>query len=108
MMGAETFEEADDFDVNDDMDPMSPYEEQFDPFGYEPGAFKSAVQRGREAAPAPQASSSPPEPAPVPATTPDPPATPSHNSPGGGPEGGGSPKTPPPAGPVPGRFFRNR
>jgi len=30
-LGAETFADADDFDVNDDYDPSSPYEEQFDP-----------------------------------------------------------------------------
>lgn len=29
--GAETFEEAEDFDVGDDYDPTSPYEEIFDP-----------------------------------------------------------------------------
>lgn len=29
--GAETFEEADDFDVGDDYDPTSPYEANFDP-----------------------------------------------------------------------------
>lgn len=29
--GYETFEEADDFDVGDDYDPSSPYEEVFDP-----------------------------------------------------------------------------
>lgn len=29
--GAETFEEADDFDVEDDYDPSSPYEVDFDP-----------------------------------------------------------------------------
>lgn len=29
--GAETFEEADDFDVGDDYDPRSPYEEIYDP-----------------------------------------------------------------------------
>lgn len=29
--GLETFEEADDFDVGDDFDPSSPYEEVFDP-----------------------------------------------------------------------------
>lgn len=29
--GLETFEEADDFDVDDDFDPSSPYEEIFDP-----------------------------------------------------------------------------
>lgn len=30
-VGLETFEEADDFDVGDDFDPTSPYEEDFDP-----------------------------------------------------------------------------
>lgn len=30
-MGYETFEEADDFDVDDDFDPSTPYEEVFDP-----------------------------------------------------------------------------
>lgn len=29
--GQETFEEADDFDVDDDVDPTSPWEEYFDP-----------------------------------------------------------------------------
>lgn len=29
--GAETFEEADDFDVGEDVDPSTPYEEVFDP-----------------------------------------------------------------------------
>lgn len=29
--GAETFEEAEDFDVDDEVDPTSPYEEHFDP-----------------------------------------------------------------------------
>lgn len=29
--GAETFEEADDFDVDDDFDPTTPYENDFDP-----------------------------------------------------------------------------
>lgn len=29
--GAETFEEADDFDVDDDVDPTSPWELEFDP-----------------------------------------------------------------------------
>lgn len=29
--GVETFEEADDFDVGDDIDPSTPYEENFDP-----------------------------------------------------------------------------
>lgn len=30
--GAETFEEAEDFDVGDDMDPSAPYELEFDPY----------------------------------------------------------------------------
>ena len=30
-MGAETFEDADDFDVGDDFDPTSPYEADFEP-----------------------------------------------------------------------------
>ena len=30
-MGYETFEEAEDFDVGDDFDPASPYENDFDP-----------------------------------------------------------------------------
>lgn len=29
--GAETFDEADDFDIDDEMDPSSPYEANFDP-----------------------------------------------------------------------------
>jgi len=29
--GSETFEDADDFEVGDDYDPSSPYEDQFDP-----------------------------------------------------------------------------
>lgn len=33
--GQETFEEADDFDVGDDYDPASPYEETFDPIDAE-------------------------------------------------------------------------
>jgi len=33
--GMETFEEADDFDVEDDFDPSTPYEETFDPVEYE-------------------------------------------------------------------------
>lgn len=33
--GAETFDEADDFEVGDDYDPSSPYEEVFEPVDYE-------------------------------------------------------------------------
>lgn len=39
-MGKESWEEADDFDVGDDYDPSSPWEEQFDPVGYAPGALQ--------------------------------------------------------------------
>ena len=34
--GFETFEEADDFEVGDDYDPSSPYEEQFEPVAHGP------------------------------------------------------------------------
>lgn len=52
--GDETFEEADDFDVGDDYDPTAPYEEQFDPVGYEPGAMMQAVKEHNEAVKAAQ------------------------------------------------------
>ncbi|AXH73283.1 MAG: hypothetical protein [Microviridae sp.] len=39
-MGKESWDEADDFDVGDDFDPSSPWEEQFDPVGYAPGALQ--------------------------------------------------------------------
>lgn len=39
-MGKESWEDADDFDVGDDYDPTSPWEEQFDPVGYAPGALQ--------------------------------------------------------------------
>lgn len=39
-MGKESWEEADDFDIGDDYDPTSPWEEQFDPVGYAPGALQ--------------------------------------------------------------------
>lgn len=42
--GMETLDEADDFEVGDDYDPASPYEEHFDPIGYEPGAARAAVE----------------------------------------------------------------
>lgn len=40
--GLETFEEADDFDVGDDFDPRSPYEESFEPV--HPAPAPEAVQ----------------------------------------------------------------
>lgn len=42
-VGAESFEEADDFDCEDDFDPKSPYEEVFDP-GEKPGDANLAVE----------------------------------------------------------------
>lgn len=39
----ETFEESDDFDVGDDFDPTSPYENEFDP------PIREMVQEGRKA-----------------------------------------------------------
>lgn len=41
--GLETFEEADDFDVQDDFDPSSPYEEMFDPAPARP-RFRTAQE----------------------------------------------------------------
>lgn len=66
--GAETFEEADDFDVGDDVDPTAPYEEQFDP-PVPPDAPK--VTDPPAAAPS---STAPPSPPPVPPA--DPPKSP--------------------------------
>lgn len=67
--GAETFEEADDFDIGDDFDPTSPYEMQFEP-GDEPPApsARPAPGSGGDASrPAPippeGGSGGPPEPA---------------------------------------------
>ncbi|QXP44253.1 MAG: hypothetical protein [Arizlama microvirus] len=45
----ETLDEADDFDVGDDYDPSSPYEEHFDPIGYDPGAARQAVSEHQAA-----------------------------------------------------------
>ena len=49
--GVETFEEADDFDVQDDYDPKSPFEYNFDP----------PVEPPKAAPPAPEAPPAPPE-----------------------------------------------
>lgn len=57
-MGKESWQEADDFDVGDDYDPTSPWEEQFDPVGYAPGA----LQRHEAAFLAAQAANPSPEP----------------------------------------------
>lgn len=63
--GLETFDEADDFEVGDDYDPTSPYEEQFEPVAVPP----SAATTGAAAAPAageaaPAAAATPPAPTP--------------------------------------------
>lgn len=49
--GHETFEEADDFDVGDDYDPRSPYEEVFDPTAAPPKEvpFKEETPMGKGA-----------------------------------------------------------
>lgn len=44
--GMETFEEADDFEVGDDYDPRSPYEELFDPPPNLPGMRASTEGKG--------------------------------------------------------------
>lgn len=64
----ETFEEADDFDVDDDVDPHSPWENDFDPPWSE---VKQAIQAERDRV----AAQSPPEPKPTvpPGPTPPPP-----------------------------------
>lgn len=46
-LGAETFEEADDFDVGDDFDPTSPYEEMFEGY-YDPGAGSRRMKEIQE------------------------------------------------------------
>lgn len=48
--GAETFEEADDFDVGDDYDPTSPYEEVFEPVPDPWDRFRDAHQEAVERA----------------------------------------------------------
>lgn len=86
-MGKETWEEADDFDVGDDFDPSSPWEEQYDPVGYAPGALQAHEKRflAAQAAKAAQtAEGRPGEPASPPA--------PAEQSP----KGDTGPKAPPP------------
>lgn len=48
--GAETFEESEDFDVDDDMDPRSPWEEQFEPMPGRGDSMADMVERGMTAA----------------------------------------------------------
>jgi len=51
--GMETFEEADDFDVGDDYEPHSPWENDFDPPISELTKAGREIQKSREAPPAP-------------------------------------------------------
>lgn len=46
--GRETFEEADDFEVGDDYDPSSPYEEIFDPVAAEEARRKPVPKRASD------------------------------------------------------------
>lgn len=95
----ETLDEADDFDVGDDYDPSSPYEEHFDPIGFDPGAARRAVEEHEQARNAPRGSA---EPVATPATAPS--SAPSAQQPTGAAaaEGGATgvhpaaPPTPPP------------
>lgn len=68
--GAETFEQADDFEIGDDYDPTSPYEEQFDnPPDPAQEARKAAFEASQDATPVPPADG-PVTPAPAPAAPP--------------------------------------
>lgn len=53
LQGHETFEEADDFEVGDDYDPTSPYENEFDPEpGPRPQAAPPQAEQPQSATPA--------------------------------------------------------
>jgi len=72
--GFETFEEADDFEVGDDYDPSTPYEETFDPQGRSSFTPLDIVALQEEAANAEakaKAASSTPQPSPAPAPAPE-------------------------------------
>lgn len=87
--GMETLDEADDFDVGDDYDPASPYEEHFDPIGYDPGAARAAVDAHQAAIAASPARNAPPEAEPLATPAAPPPQAPSQQQPtGAGAEGG--------------------
>lgn len=58
--GMETFEEADDFDVGDDFDPTSPYENDFDPPIRE--VFAEVEAQRKKQAPFPEPDAIPPAP----------------------------------------------
>lgn len=102
--GMETLDEADDFDVGDDYDPGSPYEEHFDPIGFEPGAARAAVEQHQAAVQAryaPRGSAEPvATPAPTPQQAPSPQQPTGAGAEGGG-DAGGSPRDAP-CGPHPG------
>lgn len=106
--GMETLDEADDFDVGDDYDPASPYEEHFDPIGYEPGAARAAVEEHQaavQARNAPRGSAEPVNSLLATPAAPPPPAPPSQQPTGAGAEGGGDAGGSPrcaPCGPHPG------
>lgn len=76
--GVETFEEADDFEIGDDYDPSTPYENDFDPPIREVLSEAAAAVAARSApatnSPPPAGGGAPtPEPAPAPAPNPAPP-----------------------------------
>lgn len=52
--GAETFEDADDFDVGDDYDPTSPYEVNFDPTTLEELKRRRQEAESEESSPPPK------------------------------------------------------
>ena len=107
--GLETFEEADDFDIGDDYDPRSPYEDDFDPQeAIDPAdpseTISAAVERGVSRAFAPASK-------PTDNNDADNPPTPSHTTPAVGGAEGGSKATPPsepPPGTVPVRSHFRR
>lgn len=101
--GMETLDEADDFDVGDDFDPSSPYEEYFDPIGYDPGAARAAVDAHNAAVQARNAPRGSGEPVATRATAPSspPPSQQPTGGSGGGGDAGGLPTDAPPAAPTP-------
>lgn len=59
--GLESWEEANDFDVGDDFDPSTPYEEQFDPdTGVSNWEFQEETPKGGDGGQDPHASPTPP------------------------------------------------
>lgn len=65
--GAESFEEADDFDIEDDrLDPSTPYEELFEPQVFEPFVPPEQALPADQAVAPPTGASVPAKPPPVP------------------------------------------